>query len=167
MSRLAGAVRWVVVGLTGIMLAALSLQIGARSLFGQVPSWTEELALACFTWTMLLAIALGVRDLVHVRMDLLVDALPSRWAAALERLVHLAIAGLAAFLAWAGARYAIDAIGTTSAAIGYPTVYLYAAAPVSALLIGAFAIERAIVGRPPDAASTATDATATATATTA
>ncbi len=147
MARLAAAVRAIVVLLTAVTLAALTLQIVARSVFGQVPSWTEELALACFSWAILLAIALGVRDLIHVRMDLLADRLPAGLARALDRAVHLAIAAFAAFLAWAGSRYTIDAIGTTSAAIGFPTSYLYAAAPVCGGVMCVFAIERAVVGR--------------------
>ena len=58
------------------MLVSLSLQVVMRYVFDKAPSWSEELALACFSWSMLLAIAAGVRGAIHVRMDLLVDHLP-------------------------------------------------------------------------------------------
>ena len=74
---LAHGVRAVVVLLATVMLASLSLQVFCRFVLGQALSWTEELALGCFSWSMLLAIALGLRELFHVRMDLLVDRLPA------------------------------------------------------------------------------------------
>lgn len=141
--HLARAVRALVMALAGVMLVALTLQVLMRYVFNRAPSWTEELAVACFSWSMLLAIALGVRDAIHVRMDLLVDRLPQRWGALLDRLIALAIAFVGGFVAWAGVNYVRDAAGTTSAAIGFPTVWLYACAPVCGALVALFALERA------------------------
>ena len=76
------------VSLVTVMLVALALQVVMRYAFGQALSWSEELALLCFSWSSLLAIALGVRDAVHVRLDLLVVSLPgtlARWLDKLQR----------------------------------------------------------------------------------
>lgn len=139
----AGAVRMAVMALAGVMLASLTLQVLMRYVFNRAPSWTEELAVTCFSWSMLLAIALGVRDAIHVRVDLLVDRLPAPWRLALDRCVSLSIAFVGGFLAWSGANYVRDAAGTTSAAIGFPTVWLYAYAPVCGALVALFGLERA------------------------
>lgn len=144
--RLASAVRAVVVALALVMLVVLSLQVTMRYMFGQALSWSEELALACFSWSMLLAIALGVRDAIHVRMDLLVDHLPQPWRGGLEKVLMLSIAAAGAFIAWSGTNYVRDAAGATSAAIGYPTAYLYACAPVCGVLIALFALENVVLG---------------------
>lgn len=141
--HLARGVRGLVIALAGVMLVALTLQVVMRYVFNRAPSWTEELAVSCFSWSMLLAIALGVRDAIHVRMDLLIDRLPAPWRRALDRLACLAIAFIGCFLAWAGVNYVQSNVGTTSAAIGYPTVWLYACAPVCGALIAIFALERA------------------------
>lgn len=148
LDRLAALLRGVIVALALTMLVALSLQIFMRFFLGQALAWSEELALACFSWSMLLAIALGVREAIHVRMDLLVDCLPAPLQRGVDRLVALAVAGLGVFVAWAGVRYVVDSLGTTSAAIGYPIAYLYACAPVSGALIALFALERATLGAP-------------------
>jgi TRAP-type C4-dicarboxylate transport system permease small subunit len=147
----ATAIRWAVVLLTCVMLLALTLQIGARFLLGVALSWTEELALGCFSWSMLLALSLGVRGAIHARMDLLVDRLPAGLARAVTALVHLAMAALGVFIAWAGVRYVADSWGTTSAAIGYPIAWLYAAAPACGITLVVFALERAVLGAPPPA----------------
>jgi TRAP-type transport system small permease protein len=148
LTQLARAVRGVVVALVAVMLGALALQVLMRYVFGQALSWSEELALFCFSWAMLLAIALGVRDGVHVRMDLLVNRAPRSLARWLERLVALAIAGMGGFVAWSGIHYVQDALGATSAAIGYPTAWLYACAPAGGVLIVVFALEHALLGPP-------------------
>lgn len=148
LGRLAALLRGVIVALAVTMLVALTLQISVRFFIGEALAWSEELALACFSWSMLLAIALGVREAIHVRMDLLVDCLPARLQRGVERLVSLAVAALGVFIAWAGANYVLDSLGTVSAAIGYPIAYLYACAPVCGALIAIFALERATLGAP-------------------
>lgn len=147
-AQLARAVRALIIGLVAVMLASLTLQVVLRYVFNRAPSWSEELAVACFSWSMLLAIALGVRDAIHVRMDLLVDRLPTRWRLGLDRLIALAVAFAGGFLAWSGVNYVRDAVGTTSAAIGFPTVWLYASAPVCGALVALFALERACSAAP-------------------
>ena len=149
LDQLTRALRAVIVALAVVMLASLSLQVVMRFVFNQALSWSEELALGCFSWVMLLAIAVGVRDAIHVRMDLLVDRLPDGAQRAVEVLVSLAVAGLGVFVAWAGVRYVVDSFGTTSAAIGYPIALLYASAPTAGALIALYALERALLGPAP------------------
>jgi TRAP-type transport system small permease protein len=149
LTQLARAVRALVVALVAVMLGALALQVLMRYVFGQALSWSEELALFCFSWAMLLAIALGVRDGVHVRMDLLVNRAPRALARGLDKLVALATFGVGGFVAWSGIQYVQDALGATSAAIGYPTAWLYACAPVGGALMAVFALEHALLGPPP------------------
>jgi TRAP-type C4-dicarboxylate transport system permease small subunit len=98
---------------------------------------------------MLLAIALGVRHAIHVRLDLLVEALPTAVARALDKAAAGAIAAFGVFLAWSGLNYVVDSMGATSAAIGYPTPWLYACAPACGGLIALFALERLLLGAPP------------------
>lgn len=147
---LATAVRWLVIALALAMLVALAMQVLMRYVFDRAPSWTEEFAITCFGWSMLLAIALGVRDGIHVRMDLLVELLPPAVQTALERLMLLLIAACGGFLVWTGIRYAGDTAGAMSAAMGYPLTWLYASAPVSGALVCLFALERIAGYRPPE-----------------
>lgn len=148
LANLARTVRVVMVLLVAVMLGALALQVVMRYVMGQALSWSEELALLCFSWSTLLAIALGVRDAVHVRLDLLVGSLPDAWAGFFNKLAALAVACAGGFIAWSGYNYVVDSLGATSAAIGYPTAWLYACAPVGGALIGLFALEHLLLGPP-------------------
>lgn len=150
--QLARAVRVAIVALAAVMLVTLSLQVLLRYGIGRTLSWSEELALLCFSWSMLLAVALGVRDAIHVRLDLLVTLLPAPLARAADKAVAAAILGIGVFIAWSGLNYTIDSLGATSAAIGYPTAWLYACAPVCGALIALFALEHLLLGAPPQPA---------------
>jgi TRAP-type C4-dicarboxylate transport system permease small subunit len=143
---LAAALRGVVMALTVVMLLALSYQVVMRYVFNHASSWSEELALTCFSWSMLLAIAAGVRDGIHVRMDLLADNLPGLLSCVLDKLVNLGIAFIGGFIAWSGTSYVKDSADVVSAAIGYPITWLYLCAPVGGALIAVFALERVVAG---------------------
>jgi TRAP-type C4-dicarboxylate transport system permease small subunit len=138
---LAAAVKAAVTLVLAAMLSLLAFQVFMRSVLDMPPSWTEEIALAGFTWAVMLGIPLCLRERGHVRMDIVVDQLPAPVQWALEKLSSLLILGTGAFLAYSGWFYMLNASGTTSAAIGYPMPWLYASAPVSGALITLFAAE--------------------------
>lgn len=145
---LAAATCWAVRALTLLMLAALAVQVFMRSALNAPPSWSEEVALLAFSWTALLGLAYGVREGIHVRMDMLLDAAPAllrRWA---ERLVLAAIVFVGLYLAVAGWHYTESAAGIVSAAIGYPMPLLYASCVVSGALVAVFGVERLLLGAP-------------------
>ena len=145
----AAAVKALVVAMVLAMLGALSAQVLLRYAFNVTLSWSEELSLGLFTWTVLLMAALGVREGFHVRMSLLIQRLPSGARLRAEQAIYLATAAVGGFLAWSGWRYFADTRGSTSAAIGYPIELLHASALVCGVLIALFALEAMLEGRIP------------------
>jgi len=145
----AAAVKALVVAMVAVMLVALSAQVVLRYAFNLTLSWSEELSLGLFTWTVLLTAALGVRDAFHVRMSLLIQRLPAGMRLRAEQGIHFATAAVGCFLAWSGWRYFSDTHGATSAAIGYPIELLHGSALVCGVLIAMFALEALIEGRVP------------------
>lgn len=113
-----------------------------RYVFNRPPSWTEELALLCFTWVSLLMLALGVRQAFHARIDLLANQLSRSWSETLNCLVLLMTAGFGAFLCMGGTTYLLETASTVSAAIAYPIYVLNFAAPVCGALVFFFALEQ-------------------------
>lgn len=127
-----------------LMLTAITYQVVMRYVFGDTPSWSEELAVLLFSWTVLGGLALGVREGWHVRLTLLPDALPrAAWVWA-ERVTDLVTAALGVFLTWSGWRFLDITAGSVSAAIGYPIEILNVLAPISGALMALFALERAL-----------------------
>jgi TRAP-type C4-dicarboxylate transport system permease small subunit len=139
-------VRFLIAALA-IMLGCIALQVFMRYFLGAPPSWAEEIALLCFTWSAMGAIALGVREGFHVRLEFY-QGLPRRLRELWERVTHVVVAGLGLFLAWAGWRFVDITAGSRSAAARYPIELLHVAAPVAGALIFLFAIDRALGGSP-------------------
>jgi TRAP-type C4-dicarboxylate transport system permease small subunit len=130
-----------------IMVACVVLQVVMRYVVGRSLSWSEELAVLMFAWATLGGLALGVREGFHVRLDVLLVALPPagrRWA---ERAIEALTAVLGAYLAWSGARFLDFTTGTVSAAIGYPMEILNVLAPIAGALVCLFACERLLDGQ--------------------
>lgn len=140
----AAATRASVVLAAGVMLLAIAYQVLMRYVFGATPSWSEELALLLFSWTVLGGFALGVHEGWHVRLTLLPDALPARLRRWTERLTDAVTAGLGAFLVWAGLRFMEVTEGSVSAAMEYPIEILNVMAPIAGALIALFGLERAL-----------------------
>ena len=145
----AATLKVLVVTMVLVMLVALSGQVLLRYVFNITLSWSEELSLGLFTWTVLLMAALGVREGFHVRMSLLIQRLSAGPRLRAERSIHFAATAVGCFLAWSGWRYFADTHGTTSAAIGYPIELLHASALTCGVLIALFALEALIEGRIP------------------
>jgi len=132
-----------------VMLAVMAAQVFLRYVFNVSLSWSEELTLTLFCWTVMLMGALGVKQGLHVRMSVFIERLRGRARVRAERLIHLATAGLGGFLGVSAWRYVAETRGTTSAAIGYPIGVLYASALVCGVLIALFALEALLAGRVP------------------
>jgi TRAP-type C4-dicarboxylate transport system permease small subunit len=148
LGALARGVAWLTrasIGLAAaLMLLAICYQVLLRYVFGNTPSWSEELAVLFFSWSVLGGLALGVHEGWHVRLTLLPDLLPAGARAWAERATELVTAALGLFLAWSGWRFLDMTAGSVSAAIGYPIEILNALAPVCGGLMALFGLERAL-----------------------
>ncbi|AEQ52681.1 TRAP transporter small permease [Pelagibacterium halotolerans] len=133
-----------VVVMTLVMLLSLGLQVVLRYAFSVTLPWPDEVALAMFSWSVLLIAPLGIREGFHARLVIVAESLPPRWQIIQQRCVNALCIVLGGVLFWAGGRYTFEAGGLRSAAIGYPLVWLYAALPVSGVLIMIFGAERVI-----------------------
>jgi TRAP-type C4-dicarboxylate transport system permease small subunit len=127
-----------------LMLAAITYQVVMRYVFGDTPSWSEELAVLLFSWSVLGGLALGVHEGWHVRLTALPDLLPRNPRILAERVTDAVTAALGLFLAWSGWRFLDITSGSVSAAIGYPIEILNVLAPISGVLVALFALERAL-----------------------
>ena len=125
-----------------LMLAAITYQVVLRYVFGDTPSWSEELAVLLFSWSVLGGLALGVHEGWHVRLTALPDLLPRSLRILAERATDAVTAALGVFLAWSGWRFLDITSGSVSAAIGYPIEILNVLAPVAGLLMALFGLER-------------------------
>ena len=95
-----------------------------------------------FTWTTLLAATSVLRDMAHVRLDVLISYLPHGIKAAWNRLIGLVILLFCIALAASGYEYTVSTVGQVSAAMRLPIEVLHLAAPVCGLLGALHALAR-------------------------
>lgn len=126
------------------MLGCIAYQVVMRYVVGAASSWSEEMAVLLFSWSVLGGLALGVHEGFHVRLTVLPDRLPRSGRIAAERVLDGATAALGVFLAWSGWRFLDITGGSVSAAMGYPTEILNALAIACGALMALFGAERAL-----------------------
>lgn len=143
------AIKALVIAMIIVMLCVLSGQVLMRYAFNIALSWSEELSLALFSWSVLLTSALGIREGFHVRLTILLDRFPARLRSMAERLIHLATVGFGLYLAYGGFDYLSETRGMKSAAIAFPIEWLYSAGCVTGVLIALFAFEHFLKGTVP------------------
>jgi TRAP-type C4-dicarboxylate transport system permease small subunit len=136
LSRWCARVTAVVVLALGIALVAcILISVFFRYIVGQALSWPEELSMFLFTWLVLLASSLGVREGFHVRLSIVFEHMPSAVQRALAYLITLAIIAFGAILIYSGKDLVVRATGHLSATIGYPLELINCSASVCGALI--------------------------------
>ncbi|WP_204114995.1 TRAP transporter small permease [Shimia biformata] len=138
----ARATNWVVIVMTVVMMTSLILQVYSRYVLGSSLVWSEELALMLFTWTTLLAATSILRDMAHVRLDVLISYLPRGFQAFWNRVITLVILLFCIALAVSGYEYTVSTMGQVSAAMRLPIEVLHLAAPVCGVLGALHALAR-------------------------
>jgi TRAP-type C4-dicarboxylate transport system permease small subunit len=86
------------VGLVGSLL----ISVFFRYVVGQALSWPEEISLILFTWLVLLAGSLGVREEFHVKLVVFSSRLPHFYRRILEMIITAAIAAFGLILVYSG-----------------------------------------------------------------
>jgi TRAP-type C4-dicarboxylate transport system permease small subunit len=125
--------------ITAILLAAMIGSIGVsvfwRFILRQPLSWTEEVVLICMVWTCFLGASVATKHNEHIFIDFVVTLVPRRLAQAMELISLAIITGVLVILLWQGILLVERTQEVTTIALGIPTMYMYAAIPVSAFLM--------------------------------
>ena len=125
----------VVVCMISAAMVSLNIQVFTRYVLGQSASWSEELAIFLFTWSILLVGSLGVREKFHVSLTFILDFSPRKIRILFEKLLHVLTLVFGVVFAFSGYSYVERTLGQISAAVQYPIEWLHIAAPVSGILI--------------------------------
>ena len=125
-----------------VMVTTIFVQVLARYVFLASTPWSEEIAVYCFIWVVLLGTSLGVRSHGHLVADVLPDDLPASVEKALVALSLALVTVVALVFVWYGADYARLGITRLSFSMGFPMVYIYAGLPIAGAAMLLFLVER-------------------------
>lgn len=144
---LAAVVRFMTVVVGIVMVSSLLAGVFFRYVMQDSLTWSDEVAMFCFSWATLLAAALLVREGGHVRVEFIEAVLPWPLVRALRILIALAIFATGLYMTWSGWNYMELTEGELSAAIRYPAPWRNASLPVSGVLIMIFSISHLLASR--------------------
>ena len=120
-----------IVTLFGVLTIVVFVQVVARYVFNQPPTWTEELARFCQVWIVLLASSICLRKGSHLSVDYLGPALPLRVRKALALITGCLIAIYSAVLVIWGVRLLMIGLAQTSPAMQLNMGWVYLIFPVA------------------------------------
>ena len=135
MDMLEALIRWTVVLMLAVMVAAIGSQVFARYIFHQSLYWTEELGRHVMVWMIFLASVICVRRGHHLSITLLKERLKPDKQALMQLLGAIILAYFFYMMVVHGWLLAQKTMVQRSSALHYPMGYVYAALPVSGLLM--------------------------------
>jgi len=121
--------------LLGIMTGSVGLSVFCRYALKMPLSWTEEVVLLCMVWVCFLGASIATKHKEHIIIDIVVSLAPRRLAKGMEVVSLSVVSAVLALLVWQGIRLVEVTQDVETTALGIPTMYIYAAVPVSALLM--------------------------------
>ena len=120
-----------VIAVCGVVL----LQVLMRYLFATPNPWSEELSRFAFIWVSLLGASLAVEHRAHFGFDQVTKKLAPPVRRAVERTAWAVVLAFSLLLIGTGIALMDLTLGERSAALNLPVALVYAAAPVSGLLM--------------------------------
>ena len=116
-----------------LLVAAISIlgmyQVVGR-LLGHVPAWVEEMIRFLFVWASCVGAAVGVKEHIHIGIDVLVNLLPQIGRRIIAIVVQVILCGFDVFLIKFGINLVNQTMKQPSAGLQIPMGYVYWAIPV-------------------------------------
>ena len=116
-----------------LLVAAISIlgmyQVVGR-LLGHVPAWVEEMIRFLFVWASCVGAAVGVKEHIHIGIDVLTNLLPKLGQRIVAIIVQVILCGFDIFLIKFGVNLVNQTMKQPSAGLQIPMGYVYWAIPV-------------------------------------
>jgi len=120
-----------------LLMAVMSIlgvfQVVGR-LVGVVPSWTEEAIRFLFIWASCVGAAIGIKEHIHIGIDILVNLLPFVARKVVDIVVQLGLIAFDVFIIKFGFDMVARTMTQASPALRLPMAYVYLAVPVMGIL---------------------------------
>ena len=122
-------------GLVIAVAVVVLLQVLMRYLVAQPNPWSEEVSRFAFIWVSLLGASLAVEHRAHFGFDQVTKKLTPQTRRAVERFAGAVVLAFSLLLIATGIALMDLTAGERSAALNLPVALVYAAAPVSGVLM--------------------------------
>ena len=130
-----------------LMIAIASLtfyQVVMRYGLNKSSSWTEEAIRFVFIWCSFLAVAMGVREKIHIGINVIVEVFNKKIQLIVEIIGYFAIMFLSVYLIYYGWLVVLATRFQTSPGLGVPMSWVYSSVPTMGVLTTIFCLEKII-----------------------
>jgi TRAP-type C4-dicarboxylate transport system permease small subunit len=127
------AIKYILVALMAVLSFLGVFQVVGRAI-GVVPAWTEEAIRFLFVWASCVGAAIGIKEHIHIGIDVIVNLLPKLGQKICAILVQLILLGFDAFIIKVGFQMVAKTMTQASPALRLPMAYVYLAVPVMGIL---------------------------------
>ena len=140
MKLLDRAVEGLCIALLAVISADLLAGIFSRYVLERTFVWYDEVARACFMWLVFLGAAVAVRRGAHFGLHVFVDMLPAQFRRTALLLTPITVIAFSVAIAWLGWMLMQHGAAQTTAVMGMPVSWIYAAIPAGGALMGVNAL---------------------------
>lgn len=116
-----------------LMTLVVSWVVFSRFFLARTPAWGEELALLCMVWFGFLSMAIGVRDNLHLSVNIFDRFLSKSAQNVMDWFSRFLILGFGWFMVVEGIKMSQVAAGNTMPGTKLSSAVLYAAVPVGGI----------------------------------
>jgi TRAP-type C4-dicarboxylate transport system permease small subunit len=134
------AVEGLCIALLALISADLLAGIFSRYVLERTFVWYDEVARAGFMWLVFLGAAVAVRRGAHFGLHVFADMLPPPARRPVLLLAPLTLAVFSGAIAWLGWQLMQHGAAQTTAVMGMPVSWIYAAMPVGGALMAIYAL---------------------------
>lgn len=128
-------VKWFLASTLGVMTILAFYQVVMRYVFNRASHWSEELVRFLFIWCTFIGAAIGVRERIHIGVDVFVNLLPKKIIPLTEILVQLGIMFFSGYMVYYGWSVVQVTKRQYSPALEIPMGLVYLAVPVMGLML--------------------------------
>ena len=122
------------------MILIVSVQVLTRKVFNFVFFWSEEITLLLLVWFAFMGIGIGVREHLHMAMDLIENFAPKWFIHFLDKLIELSTFIFGVYLIYYGWEFTVIMNESTLAATKLPNSALYIVMPITGIMICAYSV---------------------------
>jgi TRAP-type C4-dicarboxylate transport system permease small subunit len=123
-------VKWNLVLMMMAIAALTFYQVITRYVFNNASSWSEEVIRFIFIWCSFIGAAIGLREGIHIGINIFVNLLPRKLIPLTEIVVNIAIIVFAGYIVYYGWQTTVMADRQLSPALGIPMSWVYLSMPV-------------------------------------
>ncbi|HEY3077921.1 MAG TPA: TRAP transporter small permease, partial [Burkholderiales bacterium] len=140
MKLLDRAVEGLCIALLAVISADLLAGIFSRYVLERTFVWYDEVARAAFMWLVFLGAAVAVRRGAHFGLHVFVEMLPPQLRRFVLVLTPITVIAFSTAIAWLGWMLMRHGASQTTAVMGMPVSWIYAAMPAGGALMAIYAL---------------------------